>query len=159
VSWSEVFLAVIALATLIMAVIQIGAIVATAKIARQAQQTLATVQQDIRPLINDVGPRVTALLNDVTPLVARANEVAEEASKTAALATAQAQKVDKLVTDLSQRVDYTAGIVQEAIIRPAREGIALVAAVKATLGALSRARDMRPRHRRPAEEEDPLFIG
>lgn len=147
-SWSEVFLAVIALATLVMAVIQVGAIVAAARIARQAQQTLATVQQDIRPL-----------LNDIAPLIARANEVADEASKTAALATVQAQKVDRLVTDLSERVDTTAAIVQEAIIRPAREGMAIVAAVKATLGALSRARDMRPRHRRPAEEEDPLFIG
>jgi uncharacterized protein YoxC len=148
VSWSEVFLSVIALATLIMAVIQIGAIVAAAKIARQAQQTLATVQKDIRPLISDMAP-----------LIAKANAVAEEASRTAALATAQAQKVDKLVTDLSQRVDYTAAVVQEAVIRPAREGMALVAAVKATLGALGRARDLRARHRRAAEEEDPLFIG
>lgn len=147
-SWSEVFLAVIALATLIMAVIQIGAIVAAARIARQAQQTLTTVQQDIRPLISEMGP-----------LIAKANAVADEASRTAALATAQAQKIDRLVTDLSERVDYTAAIVQEAVIRPAREGMALVAAVRATLGALGRARDLRPRHRRPAEEEDPLFIG
>jgi uncharacterized protein YoxC len=148
VSWSEVFLAVIALATLIMAVIQIGAIVAAARIARQAQQTLTTVQQDIRPLISEMGP-----------LIAKANAVADEASRTAALATAQAQKIDLLMTDLSQRVDYTAAVVQEAVIRPAREGMALVAAVKATLGALGRARDLRHRHRRPAEEEDPLFIG
>lgn len=146
-SWSEGFLAVIALATLVMAVIQVGAIVAAARLARQAQQTLATVQQDIRPLISDIAP-----------LIAKANAVADEASRTAAIATAQAEKVDKLVTELSQRVDYTAAVVQEAVIRPAREGMAIVAAVKATLGALGRARDMRPRHR-PAEEEDPLFIG
>jgi hypothetical protein len=141
VSWTETFLAVIAVATLIMALIQIGAIVAAARIARQAQQTLTTVQQEIRPLI------------------AKATAVADEASRTAALATAQAQKVDRLVTELSQRVEYTSGVVQEAIITPAREGLAVMAAVKATLGALRGFRDMRPRHGRHAEEEDPLFIG
>jgi hypothetical protein len=141
VNWSEVFLGVIALATVIMALIQVGAIIAAAKLAGQAQKTLTTVQQDIGPLI------------------AKANAVAEEASRTAAIATAQAQKVDKLVTDLSQRAEYTAAVVQEAIITPAREGMALAAAVKATLGALGKGRDIRPRHRRHAEEEDPLFIG
>jgi hypothetical protein len=141
VSWSETFLAVIAAATLIMALIQIGAIVAAARIARQAQQTLATVQLEIRPLL------------------AKATAVADEASRTAALATAQAQKVDRLVTELSQRVEYTSGVVQEAIITPAREGLAVMAAVKATLGALRGFREMRPRHGRHAEEEDPLFIG
>lgn len=140
-SWSETFLAVIAAATLIMALIQIGAIVAAARIARQAQQTLTTVQQEIRPLI----AKVTA--------------VADEASRTAALATAQAQKVDRLVTELSQRVEYTSGVVQQAIVTPAREGLAVMAALKATLGALRGFRDVRPRHGRHAEEEDPLFIG
>lgn len=140
-SWSETFLAVIAAATLIMALIQVGAIVAAARIARQAQQTLTTVQQEIRPLI------------------AKATAVADEASRTAALATAQAQKVDRLVTELSERVEYTSGVVQQAIITPAREGLAVMAALKATLGALRGVRDVRPRHGRHAEEEDPLFIG
>ena len=45
------------------------------------------------------------------------------------------------------------------IEEPAREGLAVVAAVKATLGALRGFRDLRPRHGRTADEEDPLFIG
>ena len=139
-SWSEIFLGVIAVATLIMAVIQIGAIVAASRVVRQAQQTLVSVQRDVRPLI------------------AKATAVAEEASRTAGLATAQAEKVDRLVTDLSGRIEETAAIVQEAIITPAREGIAVVAGIKAALGAL-RFRDPRPRHGRTADEEDPLFIG
>jgi hypothetical protein len=91
--------------------------------------------------------------------VEKANAIADEASRTAAIATAQAEKVDRLITDLSARVDQTSAIVQEAIITPAREGLAVVAAVKATLGALRGFREMRPRHGRTAEEEDPLFIG
>ena len=139
--WADISLGVIAAATLVMALIQVGAIVAMLRLARQAQATIATVQQEIRPL------------------VAKAHALADEASRTAALATAQAQKVDRLVTDLTRRVDETAHIIQEAIITPAREGRAIIAAVKAGLFALRGMRDLRPRHGRQAEEEDPLFIG
>jgi hypothetical protein len=138
--WSEMFLGVIAFGTLIMALIQVGAVIAAVRLARQAQQMMASVQQEVRPLI------------------ARANALADEASRTVALATAQAQKVDRVVTDLSRRVEETAGVLQEAIITPAREGLAIAAAIRAGLGALRGWRDLHP-HRRSAEEEDPLFIG
>ena len=139
--WSDVSLGVIAVATLVMALIQVGAIIAALRLARQAQQVIQSVQQDVRPLI------------------ARANAMAEEASRTIALATAQAQKVDRLVTDLSRRVDETAGVLQEAIITPAREGLAIIAALKAGLGALRGLRELQPAQGRQAEDEDPLFIG
>ena len=47
------------------------------------------------------------------------------------LATAQAQKIDRLVTDLTRRVDETSAVIQQAIITPAREGMAIIAALKA----------------------------
>jgi hypothetical protein len=139
--WSSVFLAVIALATIVMALIQVGAIIAALRLAKQAQAVITSVQQDVKPL------------------VARANAIAEEASRTVALATAQAQKIDRLVTDLSARVEETAAIVQQAIVTPAREGLAIVAAIRAGLGALRGLHEAHPRHGRAAEEEDPLFIG
>jgi hypothetical protein len=139
--WSGVFLGVIAAATLVMALIQVGAIIAALRLSRQAQQALQSVHQEVKPLL------------------ARAQAIAEEASRTVALATAQAQKVDRLLTDLSQRVDETATVLQEAIITPAREGLAIVAAVKAGLAALRGVRSLGTRNGRHAEEEDPLFIG
>jgi hypothetical protein len=139
--WSDVFLGVIAGATLLMALIQVGAIIAALRLARQAQQMMTSVQQDVRPLI------------------ARANAIAEEASRTVALASTQAQKLDRLVTDLSRRVEDTAAILQEAIVTPAREGMAIFAAIKAGLGALRGLRNLGPRDGRHADEEDPLFIG
>ena len=137
---SELFLGVIAVSTLIMAFVQIGAIVAILKVARQTQQTVAELQRDVKPLI------------------AKASTVADEASRTASLVTVQAKKIDLLLTDLTQRFDQTANVVQQAIITPAREGMAIVAALKAGLMALQGLRE-RPRHSRTADEEDPLFIG
>ena len=152
--WSLVFLGVIAAATLIMALIQIGLIVVAAGAARKAQlavekaqAALATAQQTI-----------TSVHEEIRPLIVRANAIAGEASKTAALATAQAQKVDHLVTTLASRIEETSALVQQAIVTPAREGIAIVAAIRATLGALRAGADWRRRTSR-AEEEDPLFIG
>ena len=137
---SELFLGVIAVSTLIMAFVQVGAIVTILKVARQTQQTVAELQRDVKPLI------------------AKASTVADEASRTASLVTVQAQKIDYLLTDLTQRFDQTATVVQQAIIGPAREGMAIIAALKAGLMALQGLRD-RPRHSRTADEEDPLFIG
>jgi hypothetical protein len=139
--WSVTFLGVIAVSTLVMALIQIGAIVATLRVARETQKVLTAVQQDVRPLI------------------AKATTIADEASKTVALANVQVQKVDTLVTDLTKRVDETATIVQQAIVTPAREGMAIFAAIRTGLGALKGMGDFRGRAGRHAEEEDPLFIG
>jgi uncharacterized protein YoxC len=152
--WSLIFLGVIASATLTMALVQIGVIVVAAKVARQAQQaaskaqeTLATAQQTI-----------ASVREEIRPLIAKANDIADEASKVATMATAQVHKVDRLVTDLTTRVDETSALVQQAIVTPAREGLAIIAAVKATLGALRAGADWRRRTSR-SEEEDPLFIG
>jgi len=137
---SGLFLGVIALATAIMASIQIGALVVALRLGREVKQLASTVQNDLRPLI------------------ARATMIADDAAKTAALATTQAQKLDRLLTDVSRRVDETSAIIQTAIITPAREGIALVAAIKAGLSALRTIRPFRSRTG-VVEDEDALFIG
>jgi hypothetical protein len=137
---SELFLGIIAAATLVMALIQVGAIVFAARLGRRVQQLMATIQEDVRPLI------------------ARATSIAEEASKTAAIASTQAQKIDTLVSDLTRRVEETSLVVQEAVVTPARETLALVAGLKAGLAALKGLRDFRGRTGR-VEDEDPLFIG
>jgi hypothetical protein len=136
----ELSLGVIAAATAIIALVQISAIILLARVAMQVRDVATSIQQDLRPLI------------------ARANAIADEAQKTATLATAQAQKIDRLVSDLTRRVDETSGVIQEAILTPAREGMAIIAGVKAALGALRGLRDLRGRPSR-VEDEDALFIG
>ena len=138
--WAGAFLGVIAVSTALVAVMQIYAFASLAKTGRQIHNIIATLQQDVRPLI------------------VRANAIADEASKTATMATAQAEKIDRLVTDLTRRGDETSAVVQQAIITPAREGMAVVAALKAGFGALRQVRDARGRQA-GVEDEDALFIG
>ena len=138
---SEVFLGIIALATVAMAVLQIGAALAVSRLARDAQKTFTSVQDDVKPLI------------------AKVSALAEEANQTVSIAKVQAEKIDLLVTTLTRRIDETSVVVQQAVMTPAREGLAILAAVKAGLGALRGFRDIAPGQGRHAEEEDPLFIG
>lgn len=138
---SEVFLGIIALATVAMAVLQIGAALAVSRLARDAQKTFTSVQDDVKPLI------------------AKVSALAEEANQTVSIAKVQAEKIDLLVTTLTRRIDETSMVVQQAVMTPAREGLAILAAVKAGLGALRGFRDIAPGQGRHAEEEDPLFIG
>ena len=151
--WNLVFLGVIAAATLIMALIQVGMIIVAAGVAKKAQAAVAGAQA----ALTTAQQTISSVRDDIRPLISKANAIAEEASKTATLATAQAQKVDRMVTDLAARVDETSSLVQQAIVTPARQGIAIMAAVRATLGALRSGADWRRASR--SEEEDPLFIG
>jgi uncharacterized protein YoxC len=152
--WNGVFLGVIAAATLVMALVQLGLVIVAAAAAKKAQQAVEQAQA----ALTTAQRTIASVHEEIRPLLAKANAIAEEASKTASLATAQAQKVDRVVTTLVSRVDETSSLVQQAFVTPARESLAIVAAIKATLGALRAGADWRRRPSR-SEEEDPLFIG
>jgi hypothetical protein len=138
VNWDSVFLGAIAAATLVMAIVQIGAAVAGARLARRLEQLADEVHREIRPL------------------VARATEVADEARRAAALAGQQVERVDRLLYDVSQRVTDTAEVLQRTVVGPIREGSAILAGLKAGFEALRGVRSSRTTR---VEDEDALFIG
>lgn len=142
-TWSLLFLAIIALSTLVMAAIQVGVIIYGARVAKRLETMLGRLE------------------NDVKPVLQRVQTISDEAAKMSTLATAQVERVDQLFGDLSRRADQTMALVQEAIVTPAREGAALFGAVRSTLAALRGLKTSTGR-RRPAhgvEEDDALFIG
>jgi hypothetical protein len=152
--WGALFLGIIAVATLVMALIQVGAVVIAAKVARQAQEAVGKAQATL----TTAQDAITSVREELRPLLAKATAIADEASRTAAIASAQAERIDHLMTDLSRRVDETSLVVQQAIVTPAREGLAIVAALRAGFATLRAGSDWRRRTGR-SEEEDPLFIG
>src|SRR5438045_1718543 len=72
-------------------------------------------------------------------------------------ATEAVARADKLVADLAVRVDETLNLVQASVIAPAREGRALLSALRAAFQAVREMRHARARQAR-SEEEDALFI-
>ncbi|HEV3216996.1 MAG TPA: hypothetical protein VGZ27_14795 [Vicinamibacterales bacterium] len=140
-SRGELFLGVIAVATLLMALVQVGVIVCGVMLARRVARIVTDIEREMMPIMQNL------------------NAMARDAARATALAAGQVERVDKLFTDLTLRVEQTAATVQKAIIAPLREGAAVMAAVKAALAVLKAlTRRSGPSGTR-SEEEDALFIG
>lgn len=139
---NDVFLGAIAVAVLVMAIIQVVAIVMAARTARR------------------VGDAVARLERDVRPIVANLQTMSAEAARAAALAAAQVERADHMLTGLRDRLDQTVQSLQESMLRPLREALAMLQALKdAFFGGRDRPSSADARKRQPAEEEDALFIG
>ena len=139
--WGEVFLGVIALATFTIAAVHVGVIVGGWVVARRVNRLLGQVEQQIQPLVESV------------------NAIGRDAARITAMATGQAERVDRLVTDLSARIEQTATTVQDAVLKPLRDGAALLAGVKAAMSVFRGQEGQPAANRVRTEEEDALFIG
>jgi hypothetical protein len=133
---AEVMLAVIALATLVIAIVQVGVLVAAGVLARKLTRMVDDVEDGLRPLF------------------AHLDAIGKDAARASSVAVAQVERVDQLVSELAVRMDETVGSVQAGLKVPGREARALLTALRAALTAVQEAR----RRARRADEEDPLFI-
>jgi hypothetical protein len=139
--WAEVFLGVIALATFTMAAIQVGVIVYGLGVARRVNRLLSQVEQEMKPLAESI------------------NTIARDAARLSSLATGQVERIDRLVTDLTTRIEQTATTVQDAILKPLRDGAAIMSGVRAAVGILRELTQRSGPNRAGADDDDSLFIG
>jgi hypothetical protein len=139
--WADVFLGVIALATFTMAAIQVGVIVYGWSVARRVSRLLTQVEHEMKPLADSL------------------NTIARDAARISSLAVGQVERVDRLVTDLTTRLEETATTVQNAILKPLRDGAAIMSGVKAAIDVVRGLTGRTASSRTRAEEEDALFIG
>ena len=104
----ELLLGVIAMAVAVMAIVQVGAIVAALRVARRVDYIATELETGIKPLIANL----TALSAD--------------ASKAATLAASQVERLDKLLMDMAARVEQTMAAAHQFVTRPGREGMAIM---------------------------------
>jgi uncharacterized protein YlxW (UPF0749 family) len=143
---SDVYLGLIALGVIVMATIQVAAVVAGIRAARRAGEMAGRFERDVRPIIVNL------------------QKVSEEAARASAQAAAQVDRLDALVTSVAQRVEATAATLQQTILQPARDGLALLTALKGIIAGFREPRETaapreRPAPREPRESHDDLFIG
>jgi outer membrane murein-binding lipoprotein Lpp len=141
----ELFLGIIAFAVLVMAVIQVAAIFAGVRLAKRVDQLATQLDQEIKPLI------------------ANLTAMSSEAARAAALAAKQAERIDKVFGELVERVDKTLAAAEEFVTGPARQGMAIMAGVKAVVDTFRGLREASRRRttaaRSAVDEEESLFIG
>jgi hypothetical protein len=142
---SNIWLAIIAISTLVMALTQIGAIIAGAMAARKLQARMTRLEERVQ--------------TQVQPFVDRLNVIGADAARLSALAVKQAEKADVAFTSAAHRVDQTLAVVQNAVVAPAREGMALASALRAAVGSIRKGSITRRRPTGSGDEDDALFIG
>jgi len=138
--WRDVFLGVIAVATLAIAVAQIAVIVAAAAAAKRVGQLADSFEREVKPLVGHL------------------NAIGRDAARAAQLATAQVERADRVFADAARRFEQTLAGIEAGISAPAREGRALLSAFRAAIQAIrDLRRDAQGRQGR-GDDEDALFI-
>jgi hypothetical protein len=140
--WTPIFLGVIAVAVAIMAAIQVGAIIYGARLAQRVNRLTSQIEGELKPVFSNL------------------QAVSAEAARASALAAAQVERADRLFADVTRRVEDTVAVVQEAVVTPAREGLAIVAGLRAVIESLKGSRDaLMARRSSRSDDDNPLFIG
>ena len=135
---TELFLGIIAFATLATAIVQIAVLVAAGLLARRLSQLTARVEREMKPIFGHL------------------DAIGRDAARATSLAAQQVERADRLLGDVANRVEETMGAVQQAVNVPAREMSALMVGLRTALGVLRQPRQSRPRGR--GDDEDALFI-
>ena len=140
----ELFLGIIAFAVVVMAALQVAAIFAGIRLARRVDELATQMEQEIKPLI------------------ANLSALSSEAARAAALAARQAERLDRVFGEMVERVDKTLDAAHQFVTGPAKQGMAIMAGVKAVIDSFRGIREASRRRNAPRQaidEEESLFIG
>ena len=138
-TWATVFLGVIAVATLITAVLQVVLLVAGVSLVRRISRFVDFVETEVKPIIGHI------------------DAIARDASRAASLALAQVERADQLLSETMSRIEQTLSTIQGLIVGALREGNALMMGFRAVMAAV-RGFQRRQTTRRRAEDDEALFI-
>jgi hypothetical protein len=114
---SEVFLGVIAAATLVMALIQIGLVVGGIIAVKRLNEVVARVEESAKPLL------------------AHADELVVDTTASLAAVRAQVDRVERQAMLVLARTEQAVQRVESYLVAPAREGIAIAAGARALFSA------------------------
>ena len=137
---TNVWLGIIAVAVLVMAVIQVAAIVFAMSAARRIGQVADRLEQNLNPVVSNL------------------QTITSEAARMTTLAAAQVERADRMFADLSHRAEQVMAAVP-TLLGPAGKGLAFLNGIKAALAAIHELRRSSRRGAAHPDDEDALFIG
>ena len=142
IDWPVLLLAVIAVSTGVMALVQIGMIIYGARLARRVDRVVDRVEQEIGPVLGKV------------------QEISADAARATKLAATQVERLDQVMARLARRVEETVDAAK-VIVTPARLGLGLFDGLRAIFAADSRAGDEQASGAESKEKEDneASFVG
>ena len=140
--WPTLLLAVIAVSTGIMALVQIGMIIYGARLARRVDRVVDRVEQEIGPVLGKV------------------QEISADAARATKLAVTQVERLDQVMARLARRVEETLDVAK-VIVTPARLGLGLLDGLRAIFSADSKSADEQTSDAESQDKEDDTdpFVG
>ena len=136
-TWATVFLGIIAMATLVTAILQVVVLIAAALLVKRVGRFVDVIEQDVRPIIANVG------------------SIARDASRVASLAAAQVERADQMLSSTVRRLEDLLAHVQTLVVSTLRDGNAFMMGLRAVMAAI---RAFQGRRRRRGEDDEALFI-
>jgi hypothetical protein len=136
-TWATVFLGIIALATLVTAILQVVVLVAAALLFKRVGRFVDVIEKDVRPIIANVGG------------------IARDAARVASLAAAQVERADQMLSGTVRRLEDLLAHIQALVASTLRDGNALMMGIRAVMAAI---RAFQGRRRRRGEDDEALFI-
>lgn len=136
-TWATVFLGIIAMATLVTAMLQVLLLFAGWQLVRRITTMVETFERDVRPILGHV------------------NDIARDASRIASLAAAQVERADQVLNNAVIRIEDLLGNLTSMVLNALKEGNALMMGIRAVLAAIEA---FRGRRRRRSEDDEALFI-
>ena len=137
---TNVWLGIIAVAVLVMAVIQVAAIVFAMSAARRIGQVADRLEENLNPVVSNL------------------QTITAEAARMTTLAAAQVERADRMFADLTRRGEQVMAALP-TLLGPAGKGLAFLNGIKAALAAIHELRRSSRRGASHPDEEDALFIG
>jgi len=147
-TWGVVFLGAIAVSSVVQAAFLVALALAGLRLTRRLDALQAQLDQQIAPTLKSL------------------EQISRNATEVSDLATGQARRLDRLLSDTLEKVEDTAAIVQRLVIRPLRPVSHIVAVLKGLQAGIDVFLQLERRESPPpapskgktAEEDEHLFI-
>ena len=123
---ATLLLGVIAVATAVMAAVQVGMFVCGVLLARRVNRLIEVVEHEVRPVVRRVGT------------------LSDDAARLSSLAVTRIERMDRAVARITERLEETLKAAQDAVVEPARQGMALAHALRAALAVLRSLKERPP---------------
>jgi hypothetical protein len=118
----HLFLAILAISTLVLAVVQAGITIAGFVLARRFTAALSKMEQATMPLLSRVDAMATEGLSALESV------------------RDQLSRVERVSSDVMNRIDQTSQRLQSYVMAPARQGVALLAGARAVMQVFRKSR-------------------
>ena len=112
---STFLLSVIAVATVIMAVVQIGVVLFTSRLAKRVNRLVDVIEREIKPTL------------------ARVDAVSSDVARVTSLASNQVERLDQIASHLIEKIDEILTVADRSVFAPLKQGAGFLFGLRAAL--------------------------